>query len=174
MTREENILRCNFNTGGDGCGNLVDGGGGGVDDGGGSRSKKTKQKKVPQKGLGVAQFEKIRLEEQQKKGAAVQAANILANNAIGSHNDSTACLAIPCPSFRPNLCPSNSVPLPPLSPTDLPSLNFLHRPVQSSKSVLHPNSVQLSKPSNIGGNEIGLPATSGPGQGNWPRLWNGK
>ncbi|CAI9763502.1 unnamed protein product [Fraxinus pennsylvanica] len=126
MTQEENILRCNFNTGGEGCGNLVDGGGGGVDDGGGSRSKKTKQKKVPRRGLGVAQLEKLRLEEQQINGASVQAANILANNAICSHNDSTACLAIPRPSFRPNLCSSNSIPLPPLSPTDLPSLNFLH------------------------------------------------
>ncbi|CAA2955117.1 Hypothetical predicted protein [Olea europaea subsp. europaea] len=170
MTQEENILRCNFNTDEEGCGNLVDGGGV-------SRSKKTKQKKVPQRGLGVAQLEKIRLEEQQKKEAAVQAANILANNVIGSHNDSTACLAIPCPSFRPNLCPSsNSIPLPPLSPTDLPSPNFLYRPVQSSKNVkvLHPNSVQLSKPLNIGGNEIGLPAISGPGQGSWPRLWTGE
>ncbi|CAI9771243.1 unnamed protein product [Fraxinus pennsylvanica] len=91
MTQEENILRCNFNTSGDRCGNLVDVGGGGMDDSGGSRSKKTKQKKVPQTGLGVAQLEQIRLEEQQKKGATVQAANILANNAISSHNDSTTC-----------------------------------------------------------------------------------
>lgn len=39
--------------------------------GGGSRSsKKAKQKKIPQRGLGVAQLEKMRLEEQQKKASA--------------------------------------------------------------------------------------------------------
>ncbi|KAJ4981094.1 hypothetical protein NE237_031931 [Protea cynaroides] len=37
--------------------------------GGGRSSKKLKQKKIPQRGLGVAQLEKIRLEEQQKKDA---------------------------------------------------------------------------------------------------------
>ncbi|KAL2466791.1 WAS/WASL-interacting protein family member 1 [Abeliophyllum distichum] len=181
MAQEEHILRCSFSTGGGGCSNLGGGGdegGGGVDDGGGgSRSKKIKQKKVPQRGLGVAQLEKIRLEEQQKKEAALQAANNLANNAIGSHSDSTACLAMPCPSVRPNLCSSsNSIPLPPPSPTDLPSPNFLYMSVQSSKNVkvLHPNSVQLSKPLNVGRKEIGLPAILGPGQGNWPRLWNGE
>ncbi|KAL2483572.1 uncharacterized protein Fot_45016 [Forsythia ovata] len=173
MAQEEHILRCSFSTGGGGCGE-----GGGVDDGGGgSRSKKIKQKKVPQRGLGVAQLEKIRLDEQQKKEAALQAANFLANNAIGSHGDSTACLAIPSPSVRPNFCSSsNSIPLPPPSPTDLPSPNFLYMPVQSSKNVkvLLPNSVQLSKHLNVGGKEIGLPAISSPGQGNWPRLWNGE
>ncbi|CAI9787722.1 unnamed protein product [Fraxinus pennsylvanica] len=119
----------------------------------------------------------MRLEEQQKKEAALQAANVFANNAVGSHSDSTACLAIPCPSFRPNLCPSStSTPLPPPSPSDLPSPNFLYRPVQLSKNVevVHQNSVQLSKPLNIGENEVGLPAISGPGQGKWPRLWNGE
>lgn len=34
------------------------------------RSKKQKQKKAPQRGLGVAQLEKIRIEEQQKRDAA--------------------------------------------------------------------------------------------------------
>ncbi|KAL1350059.1 protein SPEAR4 [Arachis hypogaea] len=37
--------------------------------GGGRPSKKPKQKKVPQRGLGVAQLEKIRMEELQKKNA---------------------------------------------------------------------------------------------------------
>ncbi|CAA2981623.1 Hypothetical predicted protein [Olea europaea subsp. europaea] len=181
MSREEHMLRCSFSTGRGDCGDLWDGGGGvggGLDDGGGgSRSKKIKQKKVPQRGLGVAQLEKIRLEEQQKKETALKAANVLANNAIGSHSDSTACLTIPCPSFKPNLCPSsNSISLSPSSPNDLPSLNFLYRPLQWSKNVkvVHQNSVQLSIPLNIGGNEIGLPAISCPGQGNRPRLWNGE
>ncbi|MED6111470.1 hypothetical protein PIB30_052593 [Stylosanthes scabra] len=38
--------------------------------GGGRSSKKPKQKKVPQRGLGVAQLEKLRMEEIQKKNAA--------------------------------------------------------------------------------------------------------
>ncbi|XP_057726474.1 protein SPEAR2-like [Arachis stenosperma] len=50
----------------DGNGNGSGGGGGG---GGGRPSKKAKQKKVPQRGLGVAQLEKIRMEELQKKNA---------------------------------------------------------------------------------------------------------
>ncbi|CAL0326523.1 unnamed protein product [Lupinus luteus] len=45
------------------------GGGGGGEGGGGRSSRKTKQKKVPQRGLGVAQLEKIILEEQQKINA---------------------------------------------------------------------------------------------------------
>lgn len=39
-------------------------------DGGLRMGKKNKQKKIPQRGLGVAQLEKLRLEEQQKKGAS--------------------------------------------------------------------------------------------------------
>lgn len=40
-------------------------------------SKKQKQKKVPQRGLGVAQLEKIRIEEQQKNYASVPAVSTL-------------------------------------------------------------------------------------------------
>ncbi|KAI3427586.1 uncharacterized protein J3R85_009426 [Psidium guajava] len=40
-------------------------------------SKKQKQKKVPQRGLGVAQLEKIRIEEQQKDYACVAAVSTL-------------------------------------------------------------------------------------------------
>ncbi|URE43469.1 hypothetical protein MUK42_24781 [Musa troglodytarum] len=39
-------------------------------DGGVRMGKKNKQKKIPQRGLGVAQLEKLRLEEQQKKAAS--------------------------------------------------------------------------------------------------------
>ncbi|KAK6132781.1 hypothetical protein DH2020_033459 [Rehmannia glutinosa] len=58
--KEEHILGCSYSGGG---------GGGGVENS--FRSKKL-SKKVPQRGLGVAQLEKIRLEEQQKKEAANQ------------------------------------------------------------------------------------------------------
>ncbi|KAF5728271.1 hypothetical protein HS088_TW21G00416 [Tripterygium wilfordii] len=65
MAQEDQTPKCSSsNSGGGG------GGGGGGSGGGGRSSKKQKQKKVPQRGLGVAQLEKIRLEEQQKKDAA--------------------------------------------------------------------------------------------------------
>ncbi|RWW21115.1 hypothetical protein GW17_00014751 [Ensete ventricosum] len=44
-------------------------------DGGVRTGKKNKQKKIPQRGLGVAQLEKLRLEEQQKKAAAAAASS---------------------------------------------------------------------------------------------------
>ncbi|KAL7218331.1 hypothetical protein ACSBR2_011574 [Camellia fascicularis] len=54
MAQEEHNHRCSNSSSG----------------GGGNRSsKKLKQKKVPQRGLGVAQLEKIRLEEKEKKDA---------------------------------------------------------------------------------------------------------
>ncbi|XP_058095698.1 uncharacterized protein LOC131241075 isoform X2 [Magnolia sinica] len=56
------------------CSNSSSGGGGGSSIGGGRSCKKLKQKKIPQRGLGVAQLEKIRLEELQKKDAAAAAA----------------------------------------------------------------------------------------------------
>ncbi|XP_057766449.1 uncharacterized protein LOC130986914 [Salvia miltiorrhiza] len=51
----------------------------------GDRSRNVKQKKIPQRGLGVAQLEKIRVEEQRKK----ETANALPNNAIASATDAT-------------------------------------------------------------------------------------
>ncbi|KAK6132660.1 hypothetical protein DH2020_033612 [Rehmannia glutinosa] len=84
MAQEEHILGCSYSGGG---GN---GGGGGENS---FRSKKIKQKKVPQRGLGVAQLEKIRLEEQQKKEG---------KNAI---SDNTTPFLL-CPNFRPSICPS--------------------------------------------------------------------
>ncbi|MED6218771.1 hypothetical protein PIB30_029739 [Stylosanthes scabra] len=48
----------------------VNANGSGNGSGGGRSSKKPKQKKVPQRGLGVAQLEKLRIEELQKKNAA--------------------------------------------------------------------------------------------------------
>lgn len=53
-------------------------------------SKKFKQNKVPQRGLGVAQLEKIRLEEQQKRDTVFKAANVFI-----SPSNSSSCLASP-------------------------------------------------------------------------------
>ncbi|KAL3636898.1 hypothetical protein CASFOL_019197 [Castilleja foliolosa] len=67
--------------------------------GGGCRPKKTKQKKAPQRGLGVAQLEKIISEEKQQKGY------------LGKIADSdTTFLALHNNSFRPiSLCPENEI-----------------------------------------------------------------
>ncbi|XP_038686648.1 uncharacterized protein LOC119986166 isoform X1 [Tripterygium wilfordii] len=63
MAQEDQTPKCSNTNGGGG-------GGCGGSGGGGRSSKKQKPKKVPQRGLGVAQLEKIRLEEQQKKDAS--------------------------------------------------------------------------------------------------------
>lgn len=55
--------------------------------------KPTKEKKAPQRGLGVAQLEKIRLEEQQKKAAAAAPA-MLSSSSFASPPQLN-------PSFRP-------------------------------------------------------------------------
>ncbi|KAK4398336.1 hypothetical protein Sango_1309100 [Sesamum angolense] len=165
MAQEEQILRSSYSGsgGGGGGGGSGGGGGGGNCCSGGvssNRSKNVKQKKVPQRGLGVAQLEKIRLEEQRKK-EALQAANVLANNAIGSPSDTAS---VQCPNFGSSLSPSpNSVPLP-QSPTNFPSPNALYRSAP-------PVPVQITK--QLEG-ELGLQSISGPGNGNWPRLWNGE
>ncbi|XP_073128476.1 uncharacterized protein [Henckelia pumila] len=86
-----------------------------------SRSKKEKLKKVPQRGLGVAQLEKMRMEEQEKKDSIE-----ISNN------------------FRPPFPPSpNSIPLPPPSQTNLTSPNalFRHTPLVSNSETVHQSSV---------------------------------
>ncbi|XP_028755528.1 uncharacterized protein LOC114714906 isoform X1 [Neltuma alba] len=77
----------------------------------GRSSKKPKQKKVPQRGLGVAQLEKIRIEEQQRKEAAAAA----------------AILPTP-PSLSPSKC---------YLPPQLPSFHHSNQP-SSSPISLHP------------------------------------
>ncbi|KAL5989555.1 hypothetical protein ACLOJK_010447 [Asimina triloba] len=79
------------------CSNSSSGGGGGGGGGAGAgmasavRScKKLKQKKIPQRGLGVAQLERIRLEELQKKDAAAAAAG-------------SPCFVVPLPHHPPSL-----------------------------------------------------------------------
>uniref|UniRef100_A0A5B6YQQ8 Uncharacterized protein n=1 Tax=Davidia involucrata TaxID=16924 RepID=A0A5B6YQQ8_DAVIN len=154
MAPEEHTQKCSNSSGG----------------GDGRSSKKLKQKKVPQRGLGVAQLEKIRLEEQQKRDATA----ILSANSIISPSNSS-CLAVPCATFRHHNPSHSSIPLPPpLSPTHLSSPNSIFRPIPSipNVNVLHPNSVPISKLLDMGGGEIGWSAISGSGHGNWPKLWN--
>ncbi|GER43050.1 high-level expression of sugar-inducible gene 2 [Striga asiatica] len=83
MAQDEHFVSSS-NSGGDGGAGGAGSAGAGT---GNNRSKTPKPKKVPQRGLGVAQLEKLRIEEQRKKEALL-AANVLANNAIGPGNES--------------------------------------------------------------------------------------
>ncbi|KAL6554180.1 hypothetical protein OROMI_019853 [Orobanche minor] len=94
MAEDEHFVSSS-NSGGSGGGIGGAGVGGGVSS---NRSKTVKQKKIPQRGLGVAQLEKLRLEEQRKKREALRGANALANNVIvSSGSDSVQC---PNDSYR--------------------------------------------------------------------------
>ncbi|KVI10453.1 uncharacterized protein LOC112506354 [Cynara cardunculus var. scolymus] len=123
------------------CSNSGSGGGGG-----GRSSKKLKHKKVPQRGMGVAQLEKIILEEQQKKDVG-----ILTPNSIISPATSSSCLANiqSVPNFRPPL-----VPLPPPLPPN-------HQPLIPRTDGVNPSFV--SKPMH----------TSSDGGNNWSRSSTG-
>ncbi|GKV16418.1 hypothetical protein SLEP1_g27062 [Rubroshorea leprosula] len=98
---------------------------------GGRSSKRKKPKKVPQRGLGVAQLEKIRLEEQQKKDAVVAAAAAI----------------LPCP-FPTTISPSQKSPYLPLPipafhhPSDqAPSTRSIpfHGDLSPANSMFRPN-----------------------------------
>ncbi|KAH7859638.1 hypothetical protein Vadar_003615 [Vaccinium darrowii] len=149
MAQEEHTQRYSSSSGGDG--------------GGGSSSsrssKKLKEKKVPQRGLGVAQLEKIRLEEQQKKDGSISSPISFPSPSNSSQN------------FRHNPSPS-LVPFPPPPlPTDLSTPNSLFRQDSSIPNIdfLHP---LHPRPDGDGG-EIGWPSIPGLGQGYLPKFWNG-
>uniref|UniRef100_A0A2P2J9Y3 Uncharacterized protein n=1 Tax=Rhizophora mucronata TaxID=61149 RepID=A0A2P2J9Y3_RHIMU len=126
VQEEETQKRCNNNSGS----------GGGFNMGNTGRScKKQKQKKVPQRGLGVAQLEKIRLEEQQKKYGSV---------------------ILPSPPAVSPTRPSNfSVPLPNYQSY---SFSIAHPPdVSSPDSRLRPQNGDVVSPNTIPlVNSIGL------------------
>ncbi|KAI3769302.1 hypothetical protein L6452_00403 [Arctium lappa] len=108
MVEEEHTPKCSNSSGG--------GGGGGS---GGRSSKKLKHKKVPQRGMGVAQLEKIILEEQQKKDVGV----LIPNSIVSPASSSVL-------NFRPPLVP---VP-PPLPPNPNPNH---HRLITRTDGVNH-------------------------------------
>ncbi|KAL6196590.1 hypothetical protein ACLB2K_032204 [Fragaria x ananassa] len=132
-----------------------------------SNSKKTnKQKKVPQRGLGVAQLEKIRLEEQQKKAASVLSspAPTPASNSLPSPTKSSPCVPNPAPIRHYQ--PPSSISFPSLPSLDLPSPNSIFRPPNAEVVRKQQNSVSaVPLPNN--GFEI-------PGHGNVvvPNFWN--
>lgn len=175
MAQEENVFGCSYSGGGGGGsgGGRGGGGGSGSGSGGSCRSKKIKPKKVPQRGLGVAQLEKIISEEQQKK-ESLEAANILAKNAIASPTDATSFLA--AQKFRPNLSPfHNSVPPPSPSPSNVSPPNALFRHAQSAPNIeILQETCAVLKHSNAGGGEMGSRAISSPRHDSFPRLWGGE
>lgn len=125
-------------------------------------SKKLKQKKVPQRGLGVAQLEKIRLEEQQKKDAIFQVPS-----AIISPSNSSSCLASQCPNFRPDV----SSHMTSTSPIDHLSTNKMNR-----LPPMIPHRIDMVRTNSVSNNgdecEMGWQDITTPGSGSWSKLWN--
>ncbi|KAK1416719.1 hypothetical protein QVD17_25835 [Tagetes erecta] len=150
MAQDDHTSRCSNSSGGGNAGGNGNGNSGAG--GGGHRSaKKLKHKKVPQRGMGVAQLEKIISEEEHHQQHHQQKKNdvVLTHNSIISPSNSSSNLANiqTIPSFR-----AASIPPPP----PLPHLvSKTEGGNASTKSV--------SKPLNL---------ISGCG-GNWSRLWNG-
>ncbi|KAG8657927.1 uncharacterized protein LOC110610681 isoform X1 [Manihot esculenta] len=135
MDQEEETQKCgNSNNNGGGCGVNI----GNI----GRSSKKQKQKKVPQRGLGVAQLEKIRLEEQQKKDGST----IL-----------TSASSSPPPPKPSNLSPS--VPIPNYQ-------SYSASSASSPNSILRPQNIDTLVHS------LGWQSVSVQGHGNMPKLWN--
>ncbi|KAG7037432.1 hypothetical protein SDJN02_01058, partial [Cucurbita argyrosperma subsp. argyrosperma] len=74
---------------------------GGISGRSSSKKLKPKPRKVPQRGLGVAQLERIRLEEQQKNGAGAGAgAAIFSSPSPLSPTKSSSYMSLPIPGFR--------------------------------------------------------------------------
>ncbi|KAJ8527724.1 hypothetical protein K7X08_015175 [Anisodus acutangulus] len=140
MAIEEHTHRYSNSSGGGGGGSSGSGCGGATS----RASKKVKQKKVPQRGLGVAQLERIRLEEEHhEKDPIFQTPNVL-----------IAPKSIP---FRP-------------STMDLPSKNCVFRPNPSALVLdgFRPKTLQSSK--SLG--ELSWSSVLGPSGDNCSKLWS--
>ncbi|XP_019153965.1 PREDICTED: uncharacterized protein LOC109150497 isoform X2 [Ipomoea nil] len=166
MGQEEHPQKCSNSS--------SDGGGEGVCS---SRSsKKMKPKKIPQRGLGVAQLEKIRLEEQHRRDNPFQAVSLLSPNSMVSSLQIPQSHSILLPNIsRPHLSSSpSSTPLPPPPPPpDITSPSFRASPTSKVDQPLHSNpAVQFSKQLNLGGGDRGRLMI--PGNSYWPKLWNGE
>ncbi|KNA15332.1 hypothetical protein SOVF_098450 [Spinacia oleracea] len=121
-----------------------------------SSSKKLKQKKVPQRGLGVAQLEKIRMEEQQKKD--------INNNFSSPSTDSPSRNGIPLSLPLPNLpIPNNQRPLKscrPPSPPPMPINLSSQNPIFRTRSLPNTENFHLGS----------IPCLSP--DSNWPPMWH--
>ncbi|XP_057963587.1 uncharacterized protein LOC131154825 isoform X2 [Malania oleifera] len=130
-------------------------------------SKKQKQKKIPQRGLGVAQLEKIRLEEQ-KKDAAVRFSS--PSSISISPPTCSSFLPLPLPNYSQSHS-SSSIPFPPPSPTSLlpdPNSQLKLAPLIPNIDIEIPNlnSVQLPSLAN------GWSPVPAPNHGNVSKSWN--
>lgn len=130
-----------------------------------SKKLKPKPKKVPQRGLGVAQLEKIRLEEQQKNDAA---AAIFSSSSPLSPTKSSSYLSLPVPSFRQSNRSSSSSLFPSPPPVNLSSSSSMFGPPLPvlNMSVRDSFTVPLVDQANSGGSETGLSAIKIMEQGN--------
>ncbi|XVF78714.1 hypothetical protein PTKIN_Ptkin14bG0157700 [Pterospermum kingtungense] len=129
MAQEDQTQRCSNS-------NTSSGGGNIGNSSSGRSSKKQRPKKVPQRGLGVAQLERIRIEEQQKKDAALAvAAPILPSpssviSPSVTHHKSPY-LSLPIPSFQYPSNQSSSIPF----PADISPPNSTFRPPLSVQNI---------------------------------------
>ncbi|XWS52144.1 hypothetical protein CRYUN_Cryun11dG0042000 [Craigia yunnanensis] len=117
MAQEDQTQRCsNSNTSS----------GGGIGNNIGRSSKKQRPKKVPQRGLGVAQLEKLRIEEQKKDAAAILPSPSSVISPPTTHHKSSY-LSFQIPSFHPSnqSCSSSASSIP--FPADLSPPNSIFR-----------------------------------------------
>lgn len=122
----------------------------------GRYSKKQRPKKVPQRGLGVAQLEKIRIEEQQKKDAGIlpsqsPVVNVNCHHhhhkpSASSSSTSPSCFPLPIPTFLPSNQSCSS-----LASADISPPNSMFRP-PNGDVVSTANTVPLT--CNSGQNKI--------------------
>ncbi|GLT48592.1 hypothetical protein SLA2020_222080 [Shorea laevis] len=149
MSQEEHSQKCSTSAG--------SGGGVGIRNFGRS-FKRQKPKKVPQRGLGVAQLEKIRLEEQQKKdGVVAAAAAILPSPSPTtiSPSQKSSYLSLPIPAFHHPPNRSSSTPSIPFPGSHAPANSiFIPDPSAEDIDIPLPNS------------PLGWPPGAVPGHGN--------
>lgn len=148
MAPEEQSQKCSNSGGsGGGIGNFIR-----------SSSKRQKAKKVPQRGLGVAQLEKIRIEEQHKKDvivAPIMPSPSISPTTISSSSSSqkSPYLSLPIPNFHhpPNHpTPTPSIPF----SIDLAAANLMFMPNSSAQDIEIP------------------PWPPGNGNGNFQKVWS--
>lgn len=129
---DKNQKYSNSSSGGGGDDGGSGSGSGGIVMGGFARSsKRPKQKKVPQRGLGVAQLEKIRLEEQQKKASAAILSPPPPPPPPSVSATNSSILSLPIPDYHHSNPSSSSIPFSSLSQTDLSLPNLIIRPTQN-------------------------------------------
>lgn len=135
-----------------------------------SPNRKSKQRRAPQRGLGVAQLEKIRLEEQQKKNATA----IFSPPSSLSPVKLSSKLSVSAPNLHPMKQSSSSVPLTSLSPASFSPSSFVFKsplPSHNIDDTNMSNSTPLVQLNN-GGFETEWSDMPVLGQGEVPKPWN--